>query len=105
MMNVLFLTYANSTVWLLGECELETLDGIFCMVIEFAAVKSLAVDTCFEVAVFRGGTSCSSCETDRMTCLDPLSFFDEVLGLVTVESLKSVGMTDDDGIAVRIIDL
>ena len=75
------------------------------MVIELAAVEGLAVDTCFEVAVFRGGTSCATCEAYRMTCLDPLSFFDEVLGLMAVESLKSVGMTDDDGIAVRIIDL
>lgn len=105
MMNVLFLTYANRTVWLLGECELETLDGIFCMVIELAAVKSLAVDTCLEVAMLGSGTSRTSRESYRMTSLDPLSFLDEVLGLMAVESLKSVGMTDDDGIAVCVVYL
>ena len=73
------------------------------MVVETGGIEGFAIDAGFKVQMLCGGTSCAACKSDGLASPDPVTFFAEVFGLVGVECFQSVGMADDDGIAISIV--
>lgn len=68
-------------------------------------VEVLAVDTHFEVQVCRGGSPCASGQSDRLARLYPVAGLHQVLGVVAIDGLQPVVVTNYDHIAVGRIGL
>ena len=73
------------------------------MVEKTGGIEGFAIDAGFKVQVLGGGTSGAACESDGLSCPYPVALFAEVFGLVGIEGFQSVGMANDDGIAVGVM--
>ena len=97
-----FLAYANlqGSVRLFGEDDYLFLYRVVGMVVDLVAVEGFSFHSSLEMEVFRGGSACSACQGDWFSCLYPLSYLDEIPGVVAVECFQSVGVTHDDAVTV-----
>lgn len=75
-------------------------DNLFVEIKVDGGVLRLAVDAGLEVQMGRGGTSRLSCEGNGLSCLYALPHLYQVLGVVGVVGLQSVGMPDTHKFAI-----
>ena len=99
---LLLVCYLHATA-LLGENKEIRPKAVVRMVEEPCGVERLAVHTGFKMQVLGGGTPRAACQSDGLACPHPVALLAEVLRLVGVERFQSVGMADDDGVAVAIM--
>lgn len=100
--NFLFLAYANlqGSVGLFGEDYDLLFYRVVGMVVDLAAIECFPFHSSLEMKVFCGSSACSACQGDWLSCLYPLPYLDQILGVVAVKCFQSVGMTHDDAVAV-----
>ena len=66
-------------------------------------VETASFEYCFKVQVFGCGASGASGQTDNLSGFHLVAHLHEVLMLVGVERLESVGVLDDDAQAVAVV--
>ena len=70
------------------------------MVEEQVGVEAAALEVRLEVQVLSGGAACAACQSDDLACLHLVAHLYEVLGLVRVERLQTVGVLQHYAVAV-----
>ena len=85
------------------HCQHAGFERVVGVIEEDRGVDAAATEADLKVEVRRRGAARLSGKADDLTGLDLLSNFHEVLRLVTVTCRETVGMTDDDIVAVTVI--
>ena len=73
------------------------------MIEETGGVDTLAIDACLEMQVLGGGTARTSCQRNDVTGLHAVTDLDQILGVMTIIRLKTVGMLDTYQIAIAMV--
>ena len=63
-------------------------------------IEMLPVEAGLKMEMGGCSTSCTACETNRLPCFDPISWFHQVLGIMAINSLQAVVMPDNNHIAI-----
>ena len=63
-------------------------------------IEMLPVEAGLKMEMGGCGTSCTACETNRLPCFDPISWFHQVLGVMTVSCFQAIVMADHDQVAI-----
>ena len=85
------------------DYENLTAKGILVMVEDARGVKGSAFDPNLEMKMVGGGSARPAFYADRLTRLQPLANLDKVAGIVAVECLQTIRMTQDNAIPISII--
>ena len=63
-------------------------------------IEMLPIETGLKMEMGGCGTSCAACQRNGLSCLNPISWFHQVLGIVAINSLQAVVMPDNNHIAI-----
>ena len=83
-----------------GEGERHLLQAVIGMIEEDDGVEATAVELCLEMQMLRRCTTSAPCKSDYLSGSYLLARLHEVLRLMTIQSLQSVGMLHDDAVAI-----
>ena len=75
------------------------------MIEETGGVDTLAIDACLEMQVLGGGTARTSRESQFLPSAHAVAHLHQILGIVAVEGLQTVGMLQYDTVAVAAVSL
>ena len=86
----------------LGQGQGGALKFLAAMVENYSGIHAAAMEGDFEMKMFCRCPTSTAGKTNDLTCLHLFTLLDKVLGLMTVESLKTIGMLDANAIAITI---
>ena len=88
---------------MLGDNEDLLAKGVVSMVEDALRVEGLSPDARLEMQMVGRCSACTPLQPYGVAGMKPLPHSDKVAGMVTVECLQAVGMTQDDAIAIAVM--
>ena len=89
--DVVSFTGAEQTITMeLASAEIE----------DHIGVEMLPVEAGLKMEMGGSGTSCAPSQRNGLPCLDPVTRFDEVFGVVAINGLQTVVMPDNNHVAI-----
>ena len=93
----------QGAVLLLGDDEDLANEGVVGVVEDAGGIEWAALYARLEMQMYACRSACLTFQSHRVACLQPLPYLDKIAGMVAVERLQAVGMTQNDAVSVGII--
>ena len=85
---------------MLGNDKDLTDEGIVLVVEDASRIEGLTLDARLEMQMYACRSACLPFQSYWIACLQPLPYLDKIAGMVAVERLQTVRMTQDDAVSI-----